>query len=131
MMYIQIEAPRGGYLCVVEDDGKTAYAYLLKGHGVLSDLWLYNSIQTPNEPEWSDRTKMPFLNPAEFVDLSKMAQPIRDQDEVELEWSFNEDGSLGSAILWIHGALYGRLVPGATPAWCVAVSKDGPLALKL
>lgn len=38
--------PRFGYEAVFEDDGRTAYAYLVKGGRLLSVAWLYNA------PDW-------------------------------------------------------------------------------
>lgn len=128
MIYLQFDSDGAGYSCVVEDDGKVAYAYLLNQSGIVSDLWLYNCAETPSKPEWSDRTKMPFANPIEFANCAAMAPPINTAEDVEVEWRFNGDFTLHSVVLSIRGVPYGRLAPGAKPGWCIAAAKDGPLA---
>jgi hypothetical protein len=118
----------GLHRCVVEDNGRVAYAYLIREGKMIGDLWLYNQAETPIEPEWRDRTKMPFLNPIAFVDTSTMAQPLQSEDDLEAEWEVGADGVATRVRLYLYGCLYGVLAPAAKPGWSVAVVKDGPLA---
>jgi len=55
------------YSVVIEDDGKVAYAYLLNKDEIVSDVWLYNQRQTPEQPEWTEKSRMPFLNPRNYA----------------------------------------------------------------
>ena len=124
----QLNCDDGAHSCVLEDNGRVAYAYLIREGKVIGDLWLYNQAETPVEPEWRDRTKTPFLNPAAFVDATAMAQPLQSGEDSAIEWEIGADGWATSAKLYLYGQLYGILSPQAKPGWCVAALKDGPLA---
>lgn len=52
---------------IVEDDGKVAYAYLLKGNDIISDVWLYNQQRTPDTIDWTNKVDMLFLNPKNYI----------------------------------------------------------------
>jgi hypothetical protein len=121
----------GLHKCVVEDNGRVAYAYLIRDNKMIGDLWLYNQAESPAEPEWRDRTKMPFLNPASFVDVGTMAEPLQSSDDIAAEWELGGDGVATKLALYLHGQLYGILAPMVKPGWCIAVLKDGPLAKRL
>ena len=126
--YMRFDHTDGQHACIIEDDGTVAYAYLLRRNEVVADLWLYNQAPTPSYPEWKDRSKMPFLNSKEYVDMLRMAHPIISTEEVTIHWI---DGSPAVAIqlsLSLHGQLYGLLASGTKPGWTIAASKDGPLA---
>jgi hypothetical protein len=127
----QFTCDDGLHRCVVEDNGRVAYAYLIRENKMIGDLWLYNQAESPTEPEWRDRTKMPFLNPASFVDMGAMSQPLQSSDDIAAEWELGGDGVATKVALYLHGQLYGVLAPMVKPGWCVAVLKDGPLAKRL
>jgi hypothetical protein len=74
---------------------------------------------------------MPFLNPEALVDVSRMSQPLCSTDEIEITWSFGDDGIATSLQLHLRGQLYGEMKVGAKPGWTIAVSIDGPLAKRL
>ncbi|WP_312524538.1 hypothetical protein [Sphingobacterium multivorum] len=63
--YISNDHPE--FAVLIEDDDKVCYAYLLNEERIVGDIWLYNSVPTPSEPEWHKRDNLPFLNPAAFV----------------------------------------------------------------
>jgi len=90
-----------------------------------------NQDSSPHEPEWKDRSKMPFLNPVAFVDASRMSGPLCSEDEIEISWLVGDDGIATSLELYIRGQLYGKMVVGAKPGWTIAASQDGPLAKRL
>ena len=110
---------------VFDDDGKVAYAYLLENGKIIGDVWLYNRGDTPDEPEWTDRTKMPFANPREFVSDSSV-EPAEDENDIDVEWKHEHGQTEGSVFL--RGMLLGKLRPGANPGWSALAIKDGPLA---
>jgi hypothetical protein len=118
-----------GYSAVFEDGGKVAYAYLLLENRIVSDVWLYNRIAAPQEPEWRDRSKAPFANPHGFA-ASDPFPPVSDETEVTFAWS---RGTIGQTELrvFIRGEYHAALVPGSKPGWCKLATKDGPLALVL
>lgn len=117
--------------CIIEDNGSVAYAYLIREKRIVGDIWLYNQATTPENPEWQDRSKMPFLNPKAYVDFDSMQPPLCSTDEVDAKWEFDEGGLFVRVGLYLRGKLYGLLVPMAKPGWCVAARKDGPLAKPL
>ncbi len=118
----------GLHSCLVEDNGRVAYAYLVREGRIIGDLWLYNRAESPVEPEWRERTKMPFLNPVAFVDTMPVSQPLLSGAELAAEWEIGADGVANSVRIYLRGRLYGVLAPAANPGWCVAALKDGPLA---
>jgi hypothetical protein len=111
---------------VFDDDGRVAYAYLLKQDEIVSDVWLYNHCSAPKVPEWSDRSKAPFANPEEFAKNDRF-RPVRAADDVALVWVRNKR-ELAAVEVWVRGELHARLVSGVKPGWCRLALKDGPLA---
>ena len=124
----ELKCNDGLHSVVIEDNGRVAYAYLIRDRRVISDLWLYNQADTPEEPEWRDRTKMPFLNSRAYVNDANMARPLEIPQDVVVEWDIDTDGFLRQMRVFLRGKLYGILAPTAKPGWCIAAQKDGPLA---
>lgn len=110
---------------VIEDDERVAYAYLMDSNGsIVGDVWLYNVAETPQKPEWTDRAKMPFLNPREFCNTETVP---RVTSESKVSCVAHED----YVDIEVDGVLVARLKVGAKPGWSRLASKDGPLALRL
>jgi hypothetical protein len=130
-LFYQSECQDGVHTCIVEDNGRVAYAYLLREKQIVGDLWLYNQEATPQEPEWKNRSKLPFLNPAAFFELSRMSEPLCSVDEIEIVWGGGDDGISTSLQLHLRGQFYGELIVGSKPGWTIAASQDGPLAKRL
>jgi hypothetical protein len=123
---IQIDHESLPFSVIVEDDGKVAYAYLIEGQRIVSDVWLYNCGAAPTEPEWRDRSKAPFANASAYV--AKLAvKPIADGTDVSVNWVRQED-NLDRAELYLRDELFAVLAPNVKPGWCRNALKDGPLA---
>ncbi len=120
----QFNHPSWGYSFVFDDDGRVVYGYLKEGDKIVADIWLYNKCPTPQEPEWTDKPKLPCANPADYA-LENPHEPIESIDEVFVEWSEEEPIV---ATVHIKGVRWAKLTPGAKPGWCVLARKDGPLA---
>lgn len=116
-----IKSVGGRFDVLVEDDGRVAYAYLRNGGEIVSDVWLYNRCASPAKPEWSDRTKAPFLNPAKYARDIVPPKVISDDS-----WSVRDSGDGFDVI--IEGIVWARLKNGVKPGWCIAAKIDGPLA---
>ncbi|WP_146186662.1 hypothetical protein [Pedobacter sp. HMWF019] len=114
------------YSVIIEDDGKVAYAYLLKENNVIGDVWLYNQAQTPLIANWTDKKELPFLNSKEFI--KQQIEPINDSYEIDLEWSVSNDLAVDKVLIYIRKELIAKLTPGSMPGWSAVVVKDGPLA---
>ena len=122
--------PASGYTVVFEDDGRVAYAYLCNSsQAIIADVWLYKRCQTPVEPEWEDRTKLPFVNPVEFANSAGPILPVDSTNDVSVRWEQLQAGS--KAFIYIRDIFAGLLIDGAKPGWSVMAVKDGPLALVL
>jgi hypothetical protein len=110
---------------VIDDDDRVAYAYVLENEKIVGDVWLYNVVPAPYEPEWTDRSKLPFLNPQEFS--YEGASPINEETQLDVVWIRNQD-TLVRAEIYLAKQLLAVVAPGATPGWCRNARKSGPLA---
>src|SRR5512135_2436100 len=121
-------APRGGCSLLFEDDGKVAYAYLLGSDGaIVSDVWLYNSGCTPDQPEWNDKDLIPFANPKNYTKAVPFA-PAKQQTDILVKWNYAATGHLQYAYIYVYDQLVGAVSPKTKPGFAVLASKDGPLA---
>ncbi len=124
-----VRDPESSFDVVFEDNGRVAYAYLRHEGKIVSDVWLYNSEATPAHPEWTDRSKMPFMNPQGFV--SDKRPPIPSSpDDVTARWIQDGD-QLEAMEVFLKGELWGKLAPGAKPGWSRGAARVGPLAKPL
>ena len=62
-VFVQARHPEAELAVVFEDDGRTAYGYLLRDSKIVADVWIYNRGPAPEQPEWTDRERAPFRNP--------------------------------------------------------------------
>ncbi|MGJ1242747.1 hypothetical protein [Sphingobacterium siyangense] len=125
--YVSNDRPE--FAVLIEDDDKVCYAYLLneeKEERIVGDIWLYNRVPAPMEPEWHKKENLPFLNPAEFVEEN--LEPFEANSPVEVTWDFGEETV---AKIFLASRLIAKLTVGSCPGWSSLVTKDGPLALKL
>lgn len=115
-----------GYSIVINDNGRVAYAYLLNNDGqIVADVWLYNRCPDPIEPEWRDREKIPFANPAEFSRENVDIAFFSECSDISVEWFENE---LIGARINTKGIFFALLIEGSKPGWSYLAKKDGPLA---
>lgn len=115
-------------MLILEDDGKVAYAYLLVDGVISGDVWLYNVSDAPEDPEWHDPDRLPFLNPRRFVD-EEIFEPINNMDSVTVKW---HDGPGGrQATLELNGRTHAILRPGSKPGWCRLAVRANALARPL
>ena len=121
---LQVKDPSSARSVIVEDDGRVAYAYLLDGKEIIADVWLYNVAPTPDEPDWKDRSQMPFLNPRAYC-VSVTAVRVSENSDINCRWS--ESG----VEVMIDGILTARLEKGSRPGWSRLAAKAGPLAKPL
>ena len=111
-----------------EDDGRTGYAYLINASGeIVADVWVYNTVDTPEEDEWKDPTLLPFRNSKRYVKQGQMFDLPRQASDVSVNWSETDDGLVGGSLL-IQGIVAARLFEGDTPGMSLMASRDGPLA---
>ncbi|MDO3434492.1 hypothetical protein QWJ46_17585 [Rhizobium sp. CBN3] len=125
--WAQLSDEGTGYSVIIEDDGAKGYAYLLDSEGgIVSDVWLYNRGPAPEAVDWSDPSKLPFSNPAEFVSNVDF-RPIASASELLVQWQQSAD-RLIEAQLWVRGQLFAILQQGVAPGRSRLAAKDGPLA---
>lgn len=125
---IRFGHPEFPWSVVVEDDGRTAYAYFLVEGRITGDVWLFNRIPAPAEPEWRQRGPMPFANPREYVtDLE--AHPFVPGSDFGVVWLTERDRP--AALVTTRGHAMAIVADGCKPGWSKSAAKDGPLALVL
>jgi hypothetical protein len=118
-----------GYAVDIVEDSKVAYAYLLDpNEKIIGDVWLYNVSATPDEPEWEDREKAPFLNPSGYA-AAHSAPAVTDADDFALDWHFPESGI--TVDIHLGGEPLARLADGSLPGWSRYALLQGPAAKPL
>ena len=119
------------YSAVFEDDGEVAYGYMVIDKEIVSDVWLYNTADTPVTPPWRDGPEgLPFRNPIDLAGSGRF-EPVRDEEEVFFLWVYGTDQVPVAVEFWIRGQRHARVTTDSKPGWCVLATKDGPLARKL
>ena len=114
---------------VLDDDGKAAYAYLVKGNRVIGDVWLYNVAPTPSDPEWPNVHKTPYANPFPYSS-SEAFSSLQYAAEIRLVWRANST-HLEQVDIWLRDQLHAVIRPCSKPGWCRLAVKAGPLAKPL
>ncbi len=123
MRQIAVDEQDGDRTVLIEDDGRTAYAYLVEGGAVVSDVWLYNRDGVDDDPSWNDPRDMPFPNKRKYMSDERFA--LEEAAIVRIAW----DRSGGD--IYADDVRVARLQRGAKPGWsCLAVI-DSPLARPL
>jgi hypothetical protein len=116
---------------IIEDDGRVAYAYLLEGDDIISDVWLYNRCNTPDTPPWnSEGAEMPFANPSGFA-LETRFVPPSEPAEISVVWEGEDKCHSLSARVLIREELHAILRKDVKPGRCRLAGKDGPVAKAL
>jgi hypothetical protein len=116
------------YSLIIEDDGRVSYAYLLKDRDIISDVWLYNQQESPDNTNWTNRDEMPFLNPKEYLYEGKSIPPIESDSDVKLDWKYGDE--LYVVNVFIREERIAVLKPDLRPGFSIMVREDGPLAKK-
>lgn len=122
---------RWGDSLMIDDDGRSCYAYLSVNGKIVSDVWLYNISPPPPLPEWTlpdARNRMPFCNPVGYAS-SEVSPAISGREEVEVYWG--ELGGQLEAAIHIRGVYHALLREGEKPAYCRLAMRDGPVAKTL
>ena len=114
---------------IIEDNGKVAYAYLLKKRNIISDVWLYNQQTTPSTVDWTNKKDLPFLNPKNYILNNRVFSPIKNQIEVKIKWDLLDEAK--RVRIYIRNELIAVLGPNLFPGYSSLVCKDGPLAKKI
>lgn len=108
------------YAVVVEDDGRVAYAYLLRDKEFVTHAWLFNSAP---ESQMAERDAFaPPYNPESNIkeDMPGMAS-IQDSSEVSIQWSLE---SPVTASVFIRDIKYAILVEGVKPSYSIFIKED-------
>jgi hypothetical protein len=115
-----------GWVVVLEDDGRVAYAYLRNAsEQTVADVWLYNRQGTPELPEWGDRALLPFRNPLGYAQEWSPPTSLAEAD-ARVVWAKTEKEEPRAAVhLW--GEQFAILEPAARPGWSRLALEPGPL----
>jgi hypothetical protein len=123
----RFKGPDERFTVVFDDDGRVAYASLLDSGTICSDVWVYNVGDCPEEPEWRDKSKMPFRNPCAFTRPRDFQRPTTSR-QVSFCWKRSGDGGTLAVTVFLNDCPVARLAPGSKPGWARLALKDGPLA---
>jgi hypothetical protein len=126
-VFLSVRDPQSDLEAVFEDDGRVAYAYVVKDRRILADVWVYNRAPAPAQPEWKDRERAPFLNPRDYVtDDADRFEPAASEKDLALEWV--SEGTDRIVVLKVRGKVAAKLGPGMRPGFATLARRDGPLA---
>ena len=123
---LDFRSPCAQYSLVFEDDGKVAYAYLKQAGAIVGDLWLYNRCPAPPDPEWHDRTRIPFaLSRAYLAEGGTLSRAVGATD-VLVKWAY--EGETPVAYVYVFEDLLGVVGFGDKPGYARYAVKDSRLA---
>jgi hypothetical protein len=109
-VFLRRNEPNGTRAVVFEDDGRTAYAYLLEDERTVSEVWLYNVGQDPEAVDFGNSTALPFQNPKADCTAEKLPRLI-ETSRLQCRWLPERVELVVDEVLWA------RLEPGAKPGW--------------
>jgi hypothetical protein len=115
---------------VIEDDGRTGYAYLLRDRKIVSDVWLYNRAPTPEKAAWESPEQSPLINPRPFARAEHLFSLPNRKFDLSIGWRRAGDGSLEAEIR-LRGQIIAKLIEDEKPGASLMAAKDGPLARML
>ena len=127
-MFVQGQDSLTGLRVVFEDDGRTAYGYLVRDKVIVSDVWVYNHGAPPEHPEWDDPSRAPFRNPKAYA-RSETIEPATREDDIAFAWAGTAEKR--SATITLRGVVLGVLTLGSRPGRARMAAADGPLARTL
>jgi hypothetical protein len=127
-LFVSGKDPHSNLTAVFEDDGKVAYAYVVEDEKIVGDVWLYNRAPTPDDPEWDDRARAPFLNPRPFA-VDERVERAAAAEDVSFDWT--GDAGIRTVTVSVRGRVLGRLARGQRPGFATLAQRDGPLARTL
>lgn len=125
-LLLDFVSPCGRYVLTFDDDGKVAYGYLKKGNRIVGDVWLYNRCETPEDPEWKDRSNIPFANCKGYIsEEGRIRGPVSLKD-VHVKWSYEDKDPV--AFVYVFRDLLGVVGVGDKPGCARFAIRNGPLA---
>jgi hypothetical protein len=119
-------SPGGEFRLRFDDDGKVAYAYLIKGDTIVGDVWLYNRCSAPDQSEWENPENLPFANLPEFTSVDGHFELAVQMGDILVNWQYT--GKQARAFVFLNGALVASVGEGEKPGYCRFALKDGPCA---
>ena len=123
-VFLEQREPNGARRVVLEDDGRTAYAYLLQEERVTADVWLYDVGVDPETVDFRNPSGVPFQNPKQYCAADRLPR-LTDASRVSCRW-------LPAVVeIDVDGVVWARLEPGSRPGWSRGVAVANPLAKPL
>jgi hypothetical protein len=112
-----------------DDDGTTAYGYLLRNGEVIADVWLYNNLEAPSEIKQLSKDGPP-LNAERFVANEKYER-IESEDDVKFEFYSNQESGTIVVEIILRGQVFAVLESSSKVGWSRLAKIEGPLAKPL
>ena len=125
-LMLRFNSPDGSCFLDFEDCGKVAYAYLKRVGEIVGDVWLYNRCEAPVEPEWTNRSLIPFALSRDYLaEGGRMTVRVHAKD-VKVDWEQEAAGPV--AYVYVFDNLYGVLGVGDKPGYARFATKSSRLA---
>lgn len=120
-----------GYLLIINDDGRTCYAYLHQpDYIVVGDVWLYNRFVATGQsgltvPKRGEAIPIEVEFIDESVDLTELAK-----NNITAVFS-DENSERIEARIFSNDTLAAIICEGSCPGWTITVKKTCPWGIRL
>lgn len=126
-IFAQDDSGHSDLSAIFEDDGRVAYAYLVRDQRVVADVWVYNRCRTPEKPEWAGDKRPPFANSAEYVDPEITLELPESPVDIGFRWQALGNGASEVQIL-LRGEHVASLAENERPGRSLLARRNGPAA---
>lgn len=127
-LFIQYNYENYSTIICAEEVG-ACYAYLMNRNQIVSDLWLFNFLPTPNDEQWKKSNTPPFLNSKKYSKLVNEVFDINSISENGFQIEFFRSDSYGIySKIYINKKLIGVITENQKPGWSYFAKLNGPLA---
>ena len=127
-MFVQISNEiENGYSVIIEEDNFTVYGYLIRDEEIVSDVWLYNTGNSPDFVDWNTPELMPFPSPIGMSRPDSEIVRIIDTSFIKVEWGRSKL-NIVQASIYYSNILLATLFAGVCPGKSINAMCDSRLA---
>ena len=127
-MFVQINNEiENDYSVIIEEDNSAVYGYLIRAEEIVSDVWLYNTGNSPDFVDWDDPELMPFPSPIGLSRPDSEIVRIIDASLIKVEWGRSKLNIVQASIYYAN-ILMAILFEGGFPGTSINAMCNSRLA---